>query len=37
LVSRARATLEFHYSGKGEPEIIEFLRKLPPGTVTFET
>lgn len=37
VISRARTTLEFHYSGKGEPEIIEFLRTLPTGTVTFET
>ena len=37
LISRARTTLEFHYSGNGEPEIIEFLRTLPTGTVTFET
>ena len=37
LISRARTTLEFHYSGTGEPEIIEFLRTLPTGTVTFET
>jgi len=37
VISRARTTLEFHYSGNGEPEIIQFLRDLPLGTVTFET
>ena len=37
VISRARTTLEFHYSGTGEPGIIEFLRDLPDGLVTFDT